>query len=212
MIQTFKTIGAVAWPSRSQNDTPIPGWGLVLDMCADENIPDDVQFRLRESYKSSDVLNLVGWARKQKTADWYSDYDKRAMNVMSYHHYDVPISPAPYIELPDCISLYLQILYQCLGAQKLLFIGDNPIGREVKEQLVDLRQDKAKNIQDYPAVAALSYVASAAYLWYKAPEKEYIPTHAEHIIASVEGKKDYESWSERFLYKENEVSGDEGLW
>ena len=211
MIQTFKTLGAIAWPSQ-KTEPAKPGWCMTLDMQADENEPDDVQFHLRESFKSSDVLLLVGWARDRKTTDWYSDYDKRAMNVMSYHHFNVPISPAPYVELTDAVSLYLQILYQCLGAQKLLFLGDNLIATEAKEQIIDLRRDKAKTVQDYPAVAAMSYAVSSAYLWYKAPEKEYIPTHAEHIIASVEGKKDYESWADRFLHKENEVNADDGLW
>ena len=209
-ITPFKTIGALAWPSQK---TGRAGWSLTLDVCADEAKPNDMQFRVSGSFQSSDVLLLVGWGKKQKATDWFSDViDKRAMSVMAWHHCVLPISPAPYIEAKDATALYLQILHQCLGAEKLLYVGDSPIGRDAKEQIVDLKGDKDNRIQDYPAAAALCYAVSAAYLWYRAPVRERIPTHAEHIINTVEGKLEYESYSNKYLDLEGEVSGDDGIW
>jgi hypothetical protein len=206
LMEVFKTLGAIAWPSqRARRD----GWVLTLDLLMDESNTEKVEFRIKDCASSSDVLVLIGWGKNKPGVDWYSDIvDKRAMTIMAYHHFVLPISPAPYIEAPDAIPLYLQILHQCLGAGKILFFGESGIGKEVSNQIIDIRQDKASKVQDYPAVAAVSYAVSAAYLWYKAPEKEIIPTHAEHIIASVQGRKEYEPYAQKYLDVEGEVYGD----
>ena len=203
----FKTIGGISWPSQK---TSRNGW--VLSLGLEANGDEKITFNLKDSLHSSDVLALVGWARIQGIDDWYSDMDKRAVSIMAYHHFNLPMSPAPHIEAPDAPALYLQILHQCLRIEKLLTFGENIIVSEVKNQTKDFKTEPGSKIQDYPALAALCYAVSAAYLWYRAPQKEQIPTHAEHIINSVEGKKDYESWVERFLNKENEVYSDNELW
>jgi len=209
-MTTFKTIGAISWPSQK---TSKRGWALSLDLKANGDDSDTITFHLKESISDSDVLALVGWAKEQKLEDWYSDMDKRSVNIMAYHHFNIPLSPAPHIDASGVLALYLQILHQCvLKTKKLLYMGGNDLQKEVKEQLIDLKREASPQIQDYPAIAALCYAVSAAYLWYRAPQKEQIPTHAEHIINSVEGKKDYESWVERFLNKENEVYSDNELW
>ena len=208
MIQTFKTIASIAWPSH-RCDPIRDGWAVTLDL-HDEG-DDKISFHVRDCKASSDVLVLVGWAKEQKADIWFSDSDKRAMAIMAQHKFSIGTSPAPYIEAKDPVPLYLQILHQCLGVGKILYLG-GVIGQAAKEQIIDLRRDLSTHIQDYPAAAALCYVVSAAYLWYRAPEKERTPTHAEHIIAAVESREDYEPWVDRFLNSENEVYGNDGLW
>jgi hypothetical protein len=205
MTNLIKTIGSIAWPSQR---TRRHGWAMTLDIVANDANPEKMLFRGEKCVKSNDVLVLVGWGKAQAVGDWYSDMDKRAINVMAYHHFNLPFSPAPYIDATDSLSLYLQILHQCLGVEKLLTLNGLEIGENSKEQTKDIRNEPTVKIQDYPALAALSYAVSAAYLWYKAPEKEIIPTHAEHIMAFVEsGEECYESYVEKYINRDNEVYG-----
>lgn len=208
--ETIKTIGALSWPLQR---TSRSGWVVTMDLVLD-NSGDKLTFHVKDSFGSSDVLALTAWAASQNLTDWYGDViDRRAMTIMASHASVVPISPAPYIEAPDAPALYLQVLHQCLGADKILFLGNSDIKNHMPEQTRDLKEKPEAKIQDYPALAALGYVVSAAYLWYRSPEKEIVPNHAAHIIACVEGKKEYEPWAEKFINAEERVQEHESdLW
>lgn len=213
-LDKLASIGGIAWPNQKAK---LPGWVCTLDLLVGRD--DKMLAVISGSYSSNNVLTLCEFASASNIQDWYSDVvDKRAMTVLSSHRSSLPVSPAPYVYAPDAVSLYLQILTQAISEEQFLYFGKggkrDPISLDTQAQLADLRTNATPKIQEYPALAALSFVVSAAYLWYRVPEKEIVPGHAEYIISCVEGKKEYEPWAERFLLKENEVNSNGGndLW
>ena len=206
-----KHISALSWPFLSAQ---LEGWALVLILRYDDEHPEkDYEITIGPSCSSPIAVDLVNWAIKQEERGaWHGDAMDKAVNVMSYAKAPLSLSPAPYVDRPYAAALYLQILKQFVGeGGKRLKLGSSEIGRQAMEQMIDLQAKRATTVQNYPAIAVLSYGLAAAYLWIQMDYPKIVMSYPQYVIVRAEDKDEGQDWGENYELWRGKQYGDAGF-
>jgi hypothetical protein len=166
MAQATKYFASIAWPFHLR-----PAYALVVRVTWDNEVPDspyraEIETEFEEIGLQALRERCVVLHKALEPHAFYADTSSEGLVGAFYEGSKtddaIPLTPPPYVDKGDLSSLCFQAVRELTRLDKqVLFLGDSPIRGHIR----NLPQDKPIQIEKYPPVAALGYLAAALQLW-----------------------------------------------
>ena len=179
-----------------------PGFSVIVAVVKDEQNLESPILKVVEEIEEQDLNSLFGacekvrhrWGYPKNLELFYGDPERFQQSLFNFNKKQkagLYLCPPSDFEDHNRTEIYLQTIMDLLrGDGKRLFIGDC---KRLRTHLQNLPTD-VKNIEDYPSIAALGYVAHS--LIFQAPWLQF--TNAERYVSTDMGAYDevFGSWDD----------------